>query len=103
MQSVFIFIDDDFKEAEIDNLKPLQTSTLVECLQGTIIGIATLEENSTEVEEIYMGHGNYLQRVDQPIKKGLVAGFKWLSDELTGRLGSEVISNIINTTINALK
>ena len=103
MQSVFIFIDNDFKDANTDELKPLQTSTLVESLQGTIIGIATVEEVSTGVETIYMGGGHYLERVDRPVKKGLIAGFKWLSDELTIRLGKEAVTDIINTTITALK
>jgi hypothetical protein len=55
MNKFFIFSDDDFAEVESATLDGMQTGNLIESLQGTLIGLHTIQEVTDRVNLVDMG------------------------------------------------
>ena len=103
MKKLFMFIEDDFREVELERVKTLTDGQLVESLQGTLIGVQAMNELSSKVELIDLGDDNYLRRAENPIKKQFLESINEISKELRLRLGDERLESIIANTLILIK
>jgi hypothetical protein len=106
MNSIFIFIDDDFNYVNPDRLAKLSTSMLIESLQGTLIGINTINnvfDYTKSVRSSELKYEAYLTSIENPTRKNLSEGFEQVSTELRQRIGDEKVDELINETIQLIK
>ena len=103
MKKLFMFIEDDFREVELEKVKTLTDGQLIESLQGTLIGVQTMNELSSKVELIDLDDDNYLRRAENPIKKQFLESINEISKELRLRLGDERLESIIANTLILIK
>ncbi len=99
MNTIFIFSNDDFREVESTQLGEMTQRQLVECLQGTIIGLNTINELTDRINILKMGPHTEFKRIENQTQTRLSDGMSALISELTARVGPERVEKIIKETI----
>ena len=99
MNKFFIFSNDDFSEVEEATLDKMDTGRLIESLQGTLIGLHTIQEVTDRVNLVNMGPYTQFKKLESGVNVQLSAGLEAIHTRLENRLGKDQVESIIAHTL----
>ena len=99
MNKFFIFNNDDFAEVESATLDGMQTGNLIESLQGTLIGLHTIQEVTDRVNLVDMGPYTQFKKLDGEVNTKWTEGLAAIHSRLADRLGEAQVERIIAETL----
>jgi hypothetical protein len=99
MNKFFIFNDDDFTEVESATLDGMETGSLIESLQGTLIGLHTIQEVTDRVNLVDMGPHTQFKKLEGGVNDKLADGLEAIHSRLVDRLGEAHVERIIAETL----
>jgi hypothetical protein len=99
MNKFFIFNDDDFTEVESTTLDGMETGNLIESLQGTLIGLHTIQEVTDRVNLVDLGPHAQFKKLEDEVNFKLARGIEAIRSRLVDRLGEAQVERIFTETL----